>query len=344
MTEVQMAKPYASYRRLLGNSKAALTAAIEICNKPNMDYREECFVILLVNAWELLLKAVLRKSRKTVFYPKRRHEPYRTLSISDAVERCRALLPPAVEPRAVLANLNQLVVLRDNAVHFYNQRDLTFLLFGLAQTAVKNFNDTLIAVFGQSLGDALPGTMLPLGLEPPVDAFLKRMKESGRRQSPAVAEFVRQMQEEVARLEEDDVDTSRFLTWYRVKLESTKKVEKADFTVGVSGTGETIVVERFRDPNTFPYREKEIVELKLSVGATIIGQAAFRAVVWKWKLKGDSRYCWVAREGVLIKYSSETVKLLRSLTEEGVLQARKEHREYLAKKRMFKKAVRAEQA
>ena len=51
MTEVQMAKPYASYRRLLGNSKAALTAAIEICNKPNMDYREECFVILLVNAW-----------------------------------------------------------------------------------------------------------------------------------------------------------------------------------------------------------------------------------------------------------------------------------------------------
>jgi hypothetical protein len=47
---------------------------------------------------------------------------------------------------------------------------------------------------------------------------------------------------------------------------------------------------------------------------------------------------------VLIKYSSETVKLLRSLTEEGVLQARKEHREYLAKKRMFKKAVRAEQA
>ena len=39
-----------SYRKLLANGKAALLAAIEIYNKPRIDYRDECFVILLLNA------------------------------------------------------------------------------------------------------------------------------------------------------------------------------------------------------------------------------------------------------------------------------------------------------
>ena len=48
-----------SYRHLLRNSKCALLAAIEIYNKPRIQYRDECFVILLLNAWELLLKAII---------------------------------------------------------------------------------------------------------------------------------------------------------------------------------------------------------------------------------------------------------------------------------------------
>lgn len=48
-----------SYRGLRSNSEAAMLAAIEIYNKPQFSYRDECFTILLVNAWELLLKATL---------------------------------------------------------------------------------------------------------------------------------------------------------------------------------------------------------------------------------------------------------------------------------------------
>lgn len=36
---------------------SAATAAIEIYNKPIFAYREESFAILMLNAWELLLKA-----------------------------------------------------------------------------------------------------------------------------------------------------------------------------------------------------------------------------------------------------------------------------------------------
>jgi len=72
-------KPYASYRRLLANAQSALVAAVEIYNKPAIEYRDEAFAILVVNAWELLLKAVLAKGKKDIFYPKKRGEPYRTL-------------------------------------------------------------------------------------------------------------------------------------------------------------------------------------------------------------------------------------------------------------------------
>ena len=44
------------YRKLMANGKAALLAAIEIYNNPRIDYRDECFVILLLNNWELVFE------------------------------------------------------------------------------------------------------------------------------------------------------------------------------------------------------------------------------------------------------------------------------------------------
>src|SRR5258708_6272382 len=44
-------------RELAEKSVSASIAAIEIYNKPNFSYREESFSLLMINAWELLLKA-----------------------------------------------------------------------------------------------------------------------------------------------------------------------------------------------------------------------------------------------------------------------------------------------
>jgi len=46
-------------RLLVNKSVQAALSAIELYNKPNFSYREESFCILMVNAWELLLKARL---------------------------------------------------------------------------------------------------------------------------------------------------------------------------------------------------------------------------------------------------------------------------------------------
>ncbi len=44
-------------KHLLEKSIQATISAIEIYNKPDFKYREESFCILIVNAWEILLKA-----------------------------------------------------------------------------------------------------------------------------------------------------------------------------------------------------------------------------------------------------------------------------------------------
>ena len=48
-------------RCLAGKSIDAMLGAIEAYNKPSYAYREEAFAILAVNAWELLLKAPIRR-------------------------------------------------------------------------------------------------------------------------------------------------------------------------------------------------------------------------------------------------------------------------------------------
>ena len=47
----------ARYRILVEKAIEASLAAVEIYNKPNIQYREETFSILMLNAWEILLKA-----------------------------------------------------------------------------------------------------------------------------------------------------------------------------------------------------------------------------------------------------------------------------------------------
>ena len=54
---------------------AAMLGAIEIYNKPTVEYREQTFAMLITNAWEILLKArivQLRGGRLQAIYRRKR--------------------------------------------------------------------------------------------------------------------------------------------------------------------------------------------------------------------------------------------------------------------------------
>ena len=111
--------------KLVDKSTHAAVAAIEVYNKPDFKYREETFAILMVNAWELLLKAKVAADNgdvpealyqmgkdaqgNMVPVTSRSGNP-RTLSIGDALKQ--------VELDTVLKDhLFVLIEVRDNAIH-----------------------------------------------------------------------------------------------------------------------------------------------------------------------------------------------------------------------------------
>src|ERR1700733_12607625 len=129
--------------RLLQTAEAALISAIEIYNKPAFAYREETFAILALNAWELMLKAKLLSLNDNdprclyvYFAPKtqagipskklkmKRNRSGNIMTIG--LEACIV----AIEkngigvPAAIKANLEALMEIRDNAVHYINASPL----------------------------------------------------------------------------------------------------------------------------------------------------------------------------------------------------------------------------
>ena len=329
--------PYGSYRALLGNAISALAAAIEIYNKPRIEYRDECTVILLVNAWELVLKAMLSKRRVRIFYPKKRNEPYRTYSLSDALNRATPLFPGSVDFHATAKNLELLVHYRDNAVHFYNQAGFGVVIYALGQTAITNLRDLVKEVFERDLSEDITLALLPLGLGTRLDPveFVRSTQENGST-APSVRQFTRRLKELVIELEGEGRDTGRLFTVFRAHLESTKKIAQADFVVGVqeAGGAAPLLIQRSVDPNrTHPYRRTDMITrlhgpggLGITIGDTPLTQHPFQALAYFLKAKDDPRYCWADKTGAVTRYSDAYVERLRRVTPDELGSALKVYR------------------
>lgn len=312
-----------SYRRLLQNGEAALLAAIEIYNKPQIEYRDECFVILLLNAWELTLKALLSKSGESIFYKKRRNEPYRTLSLTDALNRAERDFPKAIPVLPVRRNLELLSTYRDNSVHFYNSPGFGSLIYALAQTSIVNLKDLMAQCFGLDLRSRITWQLLPLGLEPPIDPieYIAKQPKVDNGKNSAIKQFLAEIAKATSELEAANLDTGRFLTVFQVKLESTKKIEKADVVVGVQkstdGAGPLVVTRM--DPNlSHPLLTNDAISKVGVLHGKPFTSATFQAIVWKFDLKNRPELCWRASGNRLVKYSNEIVLHIQRLSADQV--------------------------
>jgi hypothetical protein len=309
-----------------------MVGAIEIYNKPRFDYRDEVFVLLVVNAWELLLKAVISKAGHSIFYRKKRNQPYRTLSWSDALSHASQTSewPTDLPSRAVELNLEMLAVYRDNAVHFYNTPGFGTVVYSLAQTSIVNFRDLLRTVFGQELGDEMNWALLPLSVNPPIDPIrYLRNRPSSTPGNRAIDQFLKSLRDATTELENAGIDTSRLLTVFDVSLQSIKKIERADIVVGVGAAGATdpVIVTRRIDPNvTHPYRRKDALE-KLAEHGSSIGPYEFDAAVRYFELRDNPTYCWRDIATDLTKWSPDTVTYLQRLTPEQIEDAKAAYRD-----------------
>ena len=327
-----------SYRHLIKNSEAALLAAIEIYNKPRIEYRDESFVILLINAWELILKAMVSKNGGSIFYRKRRNEPYRTLSWTDAFSNAERYFPSPIAALPVLRNLELLSAYRDNAVHFYNQKGFGAVIYALAQTSIVNYRDLLSESFHLDLAENINWALLPLGISPPVDPveYIAGRTASAKQPTPAVRQFLLTLASAADEVKRTGGDTGRLLTVFSIKLESTKKIQKADVLVGVekqAAVGGPLAIVRTLDPNiSHPLRQKEVVARTPDLHGIKFSPHVFQAILWRYKLKEDPVYCWRATEGILTKYSNDIVPRIRQLNKGDVEAALADYRAHCRKK------------
>lgn len=138
-------------------SLSSALLAIEIYNKPKANYREESFSILMINAYELLFKAKILKDTNQIknlyVYEKRKliddsssarkyikknrsNQPY-TIGIENAMNILRNQKKIDIN---VVENINLLLEIRDNSIHFINDNDsLNSELHNISSAAVKNY-------------------------------------------------------------------------------------------------------------------------------------------------------------------------------------------------------------
>jgi len=335
-----------SYKALRNNSKAAMLAAIEVYNKPQMAYRDECFSILLVNAWELLLKAVLAKNKARIFYPKQRGQPYRTLSIEDALAESRQFFPPEISHEPVSINIQMLITFRNNAIHFYNQREFRIIIYGLAQTSIVNYRDLMLSIFNVDIAHEMTLNLLPLsfGTMPDPIEFLQKSNVKSYK-NKAVAQYLREISQATKELESQHFDTSRFLTVFTVNLQSVKKVASADIKVAVAGSAdesEPLIIERRVDPNiSHSWRQKDVIG---KVGAQLQGipftTYTFQALVRKYDIKNKPHLCWIPAAGGSAQYSPEIASVFTRLSKLEIESALSDYKDYQRSSRKTRKTGR----
>lgn len=168
------------HQRFVAKAQAAITAAVEVYNKPAFSYREETFAILALNAWELLAKAKLLKdsdndvrvirvyeSRETKTGKKSKKQYLRINAAGNAmtigfVRSMVRLEESGSMPAEVALNLRALVDIRDNSVHYVTpSAKLAQLAQEIAAASVANFVLLAKRWFGRDLSEAL-NLVLPL--------------------------------------------------------------------------------------------------------------------------------------------------------------------------------------
>lgn len=171
------------YLKLFDKSIAAITAAVEIYNKPGFQYRDETFALLVLNAWELILKArvvqVDPNKQKAIHVYQRRPTKAGVLGTKEYLERGRSGNPktigirkaiekldthaPSKLPDAVKNNIEALMEVRDCSAHFFAPSVAPRRqLLEVGTAAVRNFVWYGRRWFKKDLSDHLQ-IILPIG-------------------------------------------------------------------------------------------------------------------------------------------------------------------------------------
>ena len=140
---------------LLEKSKEAFILAVEIYNKPTIRYRVEGFAFFICNAWELMLKSHLIKTKgeQSIYY---KDNPERTINLENCIK-----LVFTNENDPLRLNLEKIIELRNTSTHFITE-EYEMVYVPLFQSCLFNFGEKMQKFHGVDITELISLNFLNL--------------------------------------------------------------------------------------------------------------------------------------------------------------------------------------
>ncbi len=235
--------------RMLEKSIEAFIVGLEIYNKPTLRYRIEGFSFMIVNAWELMLKAELLKRGQSIYYS---NNPERTISLNDTIKKIYSDINTRIRK-----NLEKIIELRNISTHYITE-DYEVKYAPLFQACVLNYVNEIKRFHNIDITRHIAQNFLTITarFEPLSNEQIKL------KYPPEIAEkFIRQANEIDVLSKEYNSD--KFAIAIKQNLYITKSKSEADFMVALAPGAEAKLayVKELKDPvNTHKYSFNSVIE------------------------------------------------------------------------------------
>lgn len=217
-------------KNLLHNSVSAIFSAIEIHNKPTMSCRYETVVLLILNAWELILKAYLYKYHKKI---KLFHEDGTTKQFDNCLnitaEKTGKEFNPTIE------NLKVLYEYRNQVAHFFI-KELNPVLFSLISKSIIFYSKFVQLHFKIDLTKDNNLILLPIGFKRPISPidYISNISVNTNA-SLELKEFLHTIVDASRRLNDEKIDETIFSD-FRMSLTNVSRITNADLIAGIDNS------------------------------------------------------------------------------------------------------------
>ena len=264
-------------------------SAIEIYNKPNLSQRSEVFTILLVNAWESLVKGkILLNNDENIqsLYIEDNNGGYKTNRTGspmtlEVVGCCKKLNLPEI----VISNLLSLIEIRDNSIHFVNSESVDYLVYTLGVASLKNYHKICKEWFGDSI-DKYNFYILPLGF---VYNFKSIEMLELNKESDSIQNLLTRITENQSEVNNTEFE---FVCEIEVNLKSAKKITtNTDLEIAVNpeATTAAAIIREKRIVDSYPLTATELYKAVKKAVPTV-GRNDFFKYLSEKGIKDDKKY------------------------------------------------------
>ncbi len=292
--------------KLLEKAQEAFMMAIEVYNKPTIKYRVEGFSFFICNAWELMLKAYLIKTKgeDSIYY---KDNPDRTITLENCI---KFIFSNEKDPLRL--NLEKIIELRNTSTHFVTE-DYEMVYVPLFQACIFNFCEKMNILHGIDITENISINFLNLVIK---DKLFNENEIRAKYTEKLATKFL-SISNKIHSLQSEN--NERFSISINHYYYITKNKDNATDIVAIDKDSETkaIIFKELKNPNeTHKFStkalclevEQRLKRLKIKLKFNGEYKEKFDKNYFEWfckyyGIKNNDKFCYVVRQFAKPKFT-----------------------------------------